>query len=326
MVILTLFALVVVFFLFGFSLIDENSSYYVLSYLIFIPIIWLYFAIQESSSSQATIGKRVVNIKVMDIEGNRIGFGKATLRTFVKFFPIIGPIGCLAIAFSENKQGLHDWAAKTFVLYSKYMAESKAESTEKELKEIVETPSTYTESKPEQIKSNNSEESRLNVMDDFIRMLKSTDENERFRGAMKLGESKDPKAYDPLVMALKDPSSEIRWRAALSLGELGDKRAIVPLKSLISDNDPRVREVLSESFGMLGDLNSIEYLMNDNVERVRNEASENAVKYGGIAGFRVLVRALGGTNENAYLSASWLISVGFKKYSLNMTKRSSEYN
>jgi len=89
----------------------------VIFYLIFIIITWLYFAMQESSPAQATVGKRVMNIKVTDMEGNRIGFGKATVRTIVRFIPIIGPLGCLAIGFSDNKQGLHDWAAGTFVIF-----------------------------------------------------------------------------------------------------------------------------------------------------------------------------------------------------------------
>ncbi|MCX6688638.1 MAG: RDD family protein [Methanoregula sp.] len=101
----------------GYSSSGAMGGFLVVFYLIFIIIVWLYFAIQESSSAQATVGKRVVNVKVTDLQGNRIGFGKATLRTIVRFIPIIGPIGCLVIGFSDNKQGLHDWAAGTYVIY-----------------------------------------------------------------------------------------------------------------------------------------------------------------------------------------------------------------
>ena len=110
----------------GISIFTGSSNYYssgasegflVLFYLIFIIIIWLYFSIQESSPAQATLGKRAVNVKVTDLKGNRIGFGKATVRTIVRFIPLIGPLGCLAIGFSDNKQGLHDWAAGTYVIY-----------------------------------------------------------------------------------------------------------------------------------------------------------------------------------------------------------------
>jgi len=110
----------------GVSMFTGSSNYYssgasegflVLFYLIFIIVIWLYFAIQESSPAQATLGKRAVNVKVTDLEGNRISFGKATVRTIVRFIPIIGAIGCLMIGFSDNKQGLHDLAASTYVIY-----------------------------------------------------------------------------------------------------------------------------------------------------------------------------------------------------------------
>src|SRR5689334_248673 len=39
---------------------------------------WLYFAICESSSMQATLGKAAIGIRVTDLNGERIGFGRAT--------------------------------------------------------------------------------------------------------------------------------------------------------------------------------------------------------------------------------------------------------
>src|ERR1700679_3945780 len=45
---------------------------------------WLYFAWLESSVQQATLGKRAVGIKVTDVAGHRIGFGRATGRYFGK--------------------------------------------------------------------------------------------------------------------------------------------------------------------------------------------------------------------------------------------------
>lgn len=48
---------------------------------------WLYFALSESSVRQATIGKRITSLIVTDIGGNRIGFGRAMLRTVIKLLP-----------------------------------------------------------------------------------------------------------------------------------------------------------------------------------------------------------------------------------------------
>ncbi|KQM19598.1 RDD family protein [Novosphingobium sp. Leaf2] len=77
---------------------------------------WLYFALMESSSTQATVGKLAVGLIVTDEQGQRISFGKATGRYFGKILSslIIG-IGFIMVAFTERKQGLHDILAKTLV-------------------------------------------------------------------------------------------------------------------------------------------------------------------------------------------------------------------
>lgn len=78
---------------------------------------WLYNAVQESSSYQATVGKRAVGIIVVGERGQRISFGQATGRYFGKY-PSYLTLGLLflMVAFSENKRGLHDIMAGTFVV------------------------------------------------------------------------------------------------------------------------------------------------------------------------------------------------------------------
>jgi uncharacterized RDD family membrane protein YckC len=81
---------------------------------------WLYSAILESSSWQATLGKKIFGIKVTDMSGNRISFGKATGRHFAKFLSsIICAIGFIMAAFTEQKQALHDILASTLVVEGK---------------------------------------------------------------------------------------------------------------------------------------------------------------------------------------------------------------
>ncbi len=78
---------------------------------------WLYFAYMESSASQATLGKMVVGVKVTDLNGNRIGFGKATGRYFGKIVSgFILAIGFIMAGFTERKQALHDMMAGTLVV------------------------------------------------------------------------------------------------------------------------------------------------------------------------------------------------------------------
>ncbi len=79
---------------------------------------WIYFAWQESSVRQATIGKFAVGIKVSTENGERLTFANATGRYFAKILSaIILLIGFLMVAFDKKKQGLHDKLAKTFVIY-----------------------------------------------------------------------------------------------------------------------------------------------------------------------------------------------------------------
>lgn len=48
---------------------------------------WLYFIFQERSQARATLGKRLLGLSVTDLRGQRIGWGRATLRTAVRFLP-----------------------------------------------------------------------------------------------------------------------------------------------------------------------------------------------------------------------------------------------
>lgn len=82
-----------------------------------IVITWLYFALMESSTKQATLGKMACGIVVTDMNGKRISFGRATGRYFMKTFVSgILLIGYLMAAFTQRKQALHDLVAKTLVL------------------------------------------------------------------------------------------------------------------------------------------------------------------------------------------------------------------
>jgi uncharacterized RDD family membrane protein YckC len=77
----------------------------------------LYFAIMESSKSQASVGKMALGIKVTDMNGERIPFGKALLRSIGKIISgMIMYIGYIMAAFTEKKQGLHDMIANTLVV------------------------------------------------------------------------------------------------------------------------------------------------------------------------------------------------------------------
>jgi len=78
---------------------------------------WLYFACMESSSWQATLGKKAVGIRVTALDGERISFGRATGRYFGKILSaLILMIGFIMAGFTERKQALHDMIAGTLVV------------------------------------------------------------------------------------------------------------------------------------------------------------------------------------------------------------------
>jgi uncharacterized RDD family membrane protein YckC len=82
----------------------------------FLFVAWLYEALLESSSYQATLGKMMLGMKVTDLYGNRLSFGRATGRHFAKWLSRLTlGIGYIMVGFTERKQGLHDLLAGTLV-------------------------------------------------------------------------------------------------------------------------------------------------------------------------------------------------------------------
>ena len=76
-----------------------------------------YFAGMESSSMQATLGKKALGLVVTDLNGNRISFLRGVGRYFATFLSaIVLLIGFIMVAFTDRKQGLHDMLASTLVL------------------------------------------------------------------------------------------------------------------------------------------------------------------------------------------------------------------
>lgn len=91
------------------------------AYLVAVMLIvigqWLYYALMESSSKQATLGKLALGIVVTDLSGNRITFGRATGRYFGKIVSgMIMCIGYIMAGFTEKKQALHDIMASCLVV------------------------------------------------------------------------------------------------------------------------------------------------------------------------------------------------------------------
>ncbi|HEX4075838.1 MAG TPA: RDD family protein [Candidatus Acidoferrales bacterium] len=94
--------------------------------VVYLVASWLYWALMESSSWQATLGKKALGLRVTDLAGSRPTFGRASGRFFagrgISCVPTVGGlyflIDCIMAGFTERKQALHDIIAGCFVIRS----------------------------------------------------------------------------------------------------------------------------------------------------------------------------------------------------------------
>ncbi|PWS29831.1 RDD family protein [Pedobacter paludis] len=99
----------------------EGKDQRIMAFLIPFPSIFIvkliYGIFAESSEKQATIGKRLIGIKVSDLEGSRISFGVSAIRNFSKILSVL-PIffGYLYSFLNKKHQCWHDIAANTLVI------------------------------------------------------------------------------------------------------------------------------------------------------------------------------------------------------------------
>jgi len=115
-----IFGIYILLILFSFIFI-EGKDQRIMAFLIPFPSIFIvkliYGIFAEASDKQATIGKRLIGIKVSDLEGSRISFGVSAIRNFSKILSVL-PIffGYLYSFLNKKHQCWHDIAANTLVI------------------------------------------------------------------------------------------------------------------------------------------------------------------------------------------------------------------
>ncbi len=112
-------------FLLLFSAVFLRTPYYTLSgvyfllYVLMVVFSWFYYALFESSELQATPGKMLLRLKVVDMNHNRIDFGRASGRFFGKILSsFILLIGYFMVLWTDYRQALHDQLANTLIIRS----------------------------------------------------------------------------------------------------------------------------------------------------------------------------------------------------------------
>jgi len=84
-------------------------------------IYWIYWAVMESSPTRATVGKMVLGLRVVDLNGRRLSLIRAVGRTFGRLstaplFFLIGMPEVQRIPAFNRERGLHDIMAGTLVV------------------------------------------------------------------------------------------------------------------------------------------------------------------------------------------------------------------
>lgn len=93
-----------------------------------------YFTLFHSSKKQATLGKMILGIYVVDENNKRI----SVLRAFCRWLSYLLSyltlfIGFIVIGFNRKKRGLHDLVAGTYVIYGKPGEVSTSDNGNKEV-------------------------------------------------------------------------------------------------------------------------------------------------------------------------------------------------
>jgi uncharacterized RDD family membrane protein YckC len=77
----------------------------------------IYNSICEASPMRGSFGKRLCRLVVVDIDGVRLSYLNALLRSFGKALSIFfAYLGFISIFFTDHQQAVHDLIAKTYVV------------------------------------------------------------------------------------------------------------------------------------------------------------------------------------------------------------------
>lgn len=84
-------------------------------YYLILPVVWMGY----------TVGKRIVGVRIVKVDGGKVGIGTMLLRTFVTglVYAVTLGIALIVSAFMvglrEDKRGIHDLIAGTYVTTDK---------------------------------------------------------------------------------------------------------------------------------------------------------------------------------------------------------------
>lgn len=84
-------------------------------YYLILPVVWMGY----------TVGKRIVGVRIVKVNGEKVGIGTMLLRTFVTGLVYVVTLGialivsAFMVGLREDKRGIHDLIAGTYVTTDK---------------------------------------------------------------------------------------------------------------------------------------------------------------------------------------------------------------
>ena len=94
-----------------------SARQFMLMEVIIYATLVIYNTIGEASAMQGSIGKKICRLIVVNADGEGISFPIALARSLAKVVSIsFWGIGFISIFWSEHRQTLHDYLAKTYVI------------------------------------------------------------------------------------------------------------------------------------------------------------------------------------------------------------------
>jgi uncharacterized RDD family membrane protein YckC len=109
--------MLLIIFLLLMSSVFESKLITEIAVLLIVLLFFAYFTFLESKGQ--TLGKRIMKIKVITLEGKKPGMGRAFVRTifrFVDILPFFYILGLISILSTGKKQRIGDLVAKTAVV------------------------------------------------------------------------------------------------------------------------------------------------------------------------------------------------------------------
>lgn len=96
----------------------EQRIFFSLLFLSALPLFKLVYSVfADASAKQGTAGKRVLNIRVTDMEGSRINLGVSLVRNTAKVLSVLPFFfGYLYLFLNRKHQAWHDITANTLVI------------------------------------------------------------------------------------------------------------------------------------------------------------------------------------------------------------------